>query len=250
MLKTRFRSLAAGLFAGLALVLSAPASAEEPMTPAEVEAIEQVVHDYLLKHPEVILEAIDALKARSAQQAADTQRRAVAERRDELLRDAAAPVGGNPDGAVTVVEFFDYQCPYCKAVAASLIKTVEAQDDVRIVFKEFPILGPASEFAAKAALAANRQDKYLDFHLGLMAARGQLTEAMVLGIAERSGLDMDRLRKDMEAPEIAETIARNQALADALQIRGTPAFVIGDQVVPGAISMEDLRKLIDAERSS
>lgn len=252
MAKTRLRSLAAvavGLM--LALALPATASAEEkPMTPGEVEAIERVVRDYLLRHPEVILEAIEALEARNAERAAEAQRKAVAERRDELLNDPAAPVGGNPDGAVTVVEFFDYQCPYCKSVAATLIETIETQDDVRIVFKEFPILGPESAFAAKAALAAHRQDRYLDFHLALMAARGKLSEAVVLDLARQNGLDLDRLRADMEAPEVAEALARNHALAEMLQVRGTPAFVIGDQVVPGAISMERMRELIAAERGS
>lgn len=252
MAKIRLRALVA---AGLALALWAPASAQDrstpdQMTPAEVEAIERVVRDYLLRHPEVLVEALKEFEARVAQQAADAQRKAVAERRDELINDPAAPVAGNPDGAVTVVEFFDYQCPYCKSVAGTLVETVEGEGDVRIVFKEFPILGPASEFAAKAALAAHQQGKYLDFHLALMASRGKLSEDQVLVVAERSGLDLDRLRADMEAPWIVEALARNQVLAELLQVRGTPAFVIGDEVVPGAIGMERMRELIAAERGS
>lgn len=237
--KTRFRSLAAGVCAGLALTLSMPASADEAMTPAETEAVERVVRDYLLEHPEVIIEALQVLDARNRQQAIDA-----------LSADKAAPVAGNPEGPLTIVEFFDYQCPYCKAVAADVIETVEAEGDVRLVFKEFPILGPASEYAAKAALAAHRQGKYLEFHQALMAARGKLNEKVVIEQARRVGLDVERLRADMDSPEIAEAINRNYELAKALEVNGTPAFVVGDTIEPGAISMDRLRELLEAERSS
>ena len=237
--KTRFRSLAAGICAGLALMLSMPVSAAETMTPAETEAVEGVVRDYLLKHPEVIIEALQVLEARKKQQAIDA-----------LLSDKAAPVAGNPEGPLTVVEFFDYQCPYCKTIAADMIETLEAEGDVRIVFKEYPILGPASEFAAKAALAAHRQGKYLAFHQALMAARGKLDESVVIEEARRVGLDLERLRADMESPEIADALSRNQTLGAALRVSGTPAFVIGGEIIPGAIGMDQLRQLLEVERSS
>jgi protein-disulfide isomerase len=137
-------------------------------------------------------------------------------------------------------------------VAGDLMKTVEEDGDVRIVFKEFPILGPESTYAAKAALAAQRQDKdkYVEFHQDLMAAKGQLDQVAVLASAKKVGLDVERLRADLDAPEIAAAIDRNHALADALKITGTPAFVIGDVVVPGAISTDDLKSLIKAARGS
>jgi protein-disulfide isomerase len=240
MSKARFRSLAAGVCAGLALMLSTPASADETMTEAETEAIEDVVRGYLLEHPEIIIEALQVLETRNRQQAIDA-----------LLADEGAPVAGNPEGPLTVVEFFDYQCPYCKTIAADMIETLEAEGDVRIVFKEFPILGQASEYAAKAALAAHRQGKYLDFHQALMATRGKLNERVVIEEARRVGLDVERLQADMDSPEIAAALERNHALATALQVNGTPAFVVGDTVVPGQANMINLiQQLLEAERSS
>ncbi|WP_119462372.1 DsbA family protein [Rhodospirillaceae bacterium SYSU D60014] len=238
--KARFRSLAASVCAGLALMLSTPAAADETMTEAETEAIERVVRGYLLEHPEIIIEALQVLETRNRQQAIDA-----------LLADKAAPVAGNPEGPLTVVEFFDYQCPYCKTIAADMIETLEAEGDVRIVFKEFPILGQASEYAAKAALAAHRQGKYLEFHQALMAARGKLNERMVIEEARRVGLDVERLQADMDSPEIAAALERNHELATALQVNGTPAFVVGKTVVPGQANMINLiQQLLEAERSS
>lgn len=237
--KARFRSLAAGACAGVALMLSLPAAADETMTEAETQAIEGVVRDYLLEHPEIIIEALQVLETRNRQQAIDA-----------ILADEAAPVAGNPEGPLTVVEFFDYQCPYCKTIASDMIETLEAEGDVRIVFKEFPILGQASEYAAKAALAAHRQGKYLEFHQALMATRGKLNERVVVEEARRVGLDVERLQADMDSPQIAEALARNHKAADALQVNGTPAFVIGERLIPGAVSMDRLRQLLEAERNS
>ena len=150
---------------------------------------------------------------------------------------------------MTVVEFFDYRCPYCKAVAKDMIATLQAEGDVRIVFKEFPILGPESELAAKAALAARRQDKYLPFHQALMAYKGQLDEAAIHDVAEDVGLDVEQLQEDMAAPAIADVISRNIALANALSIGGTPAFVVGDTLVPGAVDMKTLRDMVAKARN-
>jgi protein-disulfide isomerase len=158
-------------------------------------------------------------------------------------------VAGNPDGAVTVVEFFDYRCPYCKAVARDMIETLEAEGDVRIVFKEFPILGPDSQTAAKAALAADRQGKYLPFHQALMDHKGTLDRDAILDIAEELGLDLELLEVDMESPEVATVIARTLALAEALDIGGTPAFIIGDELVPGAVDMKTLKDLVAKARN-
>lgn len=241
------RRLAALLL--LAFPLAAfPAAAQEDAPPDQAE-FENRVRAYLLAHPEVIVEALQELDRRQ-QAATEAQRQqTIAERREELTGSRADPVAGNPDGAVTVVEFFDYRCPYCKAIAKDVIATLQAEGDVRIVFKEFPILGPDSEFAARAALAADRQGKYLPFHQALMEHKGQLDEEIVHGIADEVGLDLERLRKDMAAPEIAEAISRNIALANALAIGGTPAFIVGDMLVPGAIDMKTLRDLVAKARS-
>jgi protein-disulfide isomerase len=248
----RFIALAALTIVG-GLALAGPAGAADtpkPFTPEQEKAIREVVRDYLVKHPEVLVEAIQALQEK--QQAADKDQRqkALVEHRAELDRDAASPVAGNPKGDVTVVEFFDYRCPYCKSVSDRLFDTIKADGKVRYVLKEFPILGPESVFAAKAALAAQKQGKYVEFHRALMAARGNLDEAAVMALAKSVGLDQKRLRDEMDGRDIAEHIDRNMKLAQALKIDGTPAFVVGDQLVPGAVSTDTLKTLIEQTRKT
>ena len=167
---------------------------------------------------------------------------------DEILNDPGSPVGWNRDGDVTIVEFFDYRCPYCRAVAPRLAQLKKEDRGIRYVYKEWPILGPASKVAARAALAAWKQGRYEEFHEALMTYPGQLTEKGVFKTAERVGIDVDRLRQDMEAPEIAQALARTQQLASALGITGTPAFVIGNELVPGAVSLEQLKLFVRRAR--
>lgn len=232
----------------LAVALVPAARAGEALTPAQKQAIDTMIHDYLLAHPEVIIEALQAYEQKQAEAEAAQQREAIIRHEDALLHDAGDPVGGNPQASLTVVEFFDYKCPYCKSVADPFLQTVEADGNVRIVFKEFPILGESSVYAARAALAADKQGKYVAMHRGLMALKGELSEAAVFGLAEKVGLDLDRLRVDMESPEIDQQIARTHELARALSIRGTPAFIIGDELVPGAMSMDDLKAMLAEAR--
>jgi protein-disulfide isomerase len=188
----------------------------------------------------------------SAQRAAEAEslKKTIAARRDELLNDPDAPVAGNVVGNTTLVEFFDYNCPYCRRVAATVTDVVDDDPDLRLVYKEFPILGPGSQFAARAALASRKQAKYVPFHEALMAADGQVGEDGVLEIASQVGLDVDRLRRDMEDPAIEAAIRRNLELANALGITGTPSFVIGDRVVPGAVDRTTLESLIARARRS
>jgi protein-disulfide isomerase len=238
--------LSVALLIGLATAL--PARAEE-LSPADQAAFEERVRAYLLAHPEVIVEALKELERRQQAEAEVQQRQAIAQHREGLLAAGDDPVAGNPDGAVTVVEFFDYRCPYCKAVAKDMLETLEAEGDVRIVFKEFPILGPDSQLAAKAALAANLQGKYVAYHQAMMEHKGSLDRDAIFAIAGDVGLDVVRLEQDMESPEVATVIARNLALADALDIGGTPAFVIGDTLVPGAVDMQTLKDLVAKARN-
>ena len=240
------RRLLLVLILGLAAAL--PASAED-VAPADQAAFEARVRAYLLAHPEVIVEALNELEKRQQAEAEIKQKQTIVDQRDSLYSSTGDPVAGNPDGAVTVVEFFDYRCPYCKAVARDMIETLEAEGDVRIVFKEFPILGPDSQIAAKAALAADRQDKYLPFHQALMDHKGALDRDTILDIAEGVGLDLELLEVDMESPEVATIIARTLALAEALDIGGTPAFIIGDALVPGAVDMKTLKDLVAKARN-
>ncbi len=241
----------AALLAGL---VAAPVNAQDDQasnfTPAEEEAIRQLVRDYLLTNPEVLIEAAQAYRERQQEIQQQQARQTLVSRREELDRDPDSPVLGNPDGDVVVVEFFDYRCPYCVRVAEPLREAVEDDGNIRLVMKEFPILGPESMVAARMALASVEQDKYEELHVALMSVAGKLDEKKAFKIAEKIGLDMDQLRSDMEAPEIDEMLQQNFALAQALQINGTPAFVIGDEVVRGAIDMRTLRQIVGQARAN
>jgi len=201
--------------------------------------------------PAISEDALDALRALDGPpRRLDPEqfRRQVAAHRDELLDDPGSPVGGNRDGDVTVVEFFDYRCGYCIAMAPRLETLLEQDRNLRFVYKEWPILGPMSELAARAALAARRQGRYEDFHSALMRLRGRLTEATLFDAARRLGLDPERLRADMQSAEIDRVLRDNRALAAELGITGTPAFVIGDRLVPGAVPLGELKTVIAAAR--
>ncbi|WP_018234696.1 DsbA family protein [Ensifer sp. BR816] len=208
--------------------------------------LDRQLHAYLLKKPEVILESVRGLEARQ-QAAADSQATAViAERRDEIFNDPDAPVGANPEGDAILVEFFDYNCPYCRQATPLLGKLEQADRGLRLVYKEYPILGQGSAFAARAALASRKQGKYLAFHQAMMTYEGRITETSSLEVAARIGIDVERLKKDMADPAIDAAIKRNIALAGALRISGTPSFVIGDGIVDEAT----LKRLITSARGS
>ena len=245
------------LLVALAVAAAAPAAAQTPvqtpapaLTPAQEEAVRALVRDTLLRNPELLLEVLDALEEKKRAGPDGERARVLAERRAELERDHADPVHGAADADVAIVEFSDYRCPYCKRMAEPLAALLAADRRVRLVIKEIPILGPDSVVAAKAALAAQRQGKHAAMHAALMARRGELDEAAVLGLAREIKLDVARLRRDMEDPAIAARIERNLALARALGVAGTPAFVIGDRFVPGAIDAETLRKLVAEARAA
>jgi len=237
------------LFAAL-LAGAAPATAAEPLSPAQKEAVEAIVRDYLRAHPEAILEALEELQQRTEAEQQERARQSLVDRRNELHNDPATPIAGNPKGDVTLVEFFDYRCGYCKSVSVTVAEVVRQDGNVRLVLKEFPILGPASVTASRAALAAWTLDrsKYMAFHNAMMANPGNLTESRVLQLAAGQGLDTDKLSKAMAAPEIDAALQRNLDLAKSLDISGTPGFVIGDRVVPGAIGADDLKSLIAEAR--
>jgi len=238
----------AGALAAAMFLFAPVAGAEEPLTPEQKLAVETVIHDYLLEHPEIIVEAVKKLDERQAGTQAKTQKQAIADNRVALFEQPGDPVGGNPKGGLTMVEFFDYRCPYCKTVSQPLMETIAADGDLRIVFKEYPILGPESEFAAQAALAAQAQGKYAEFHLALMGFKGKLNNDLTLKVAAEIGLDVERLKRDMAAPEITEALARNYKLAMTLGISGTPAFVVGNRLIPGAVAMDEMKAVVAEER--
>ena len=230
------------------LLAAAPLAAEEPST-AETERVQRIVRDYLQQHPEVIIEAIKSYQDKRAAAEAGKARQTISALQDELLRDPASPVGANPAGDVSIVEFFDYRCPYCKAVAPDLAKALAADGKVRLIYKEFPILGSSSMLAAKAALASQQQGKYIPFHEKLIAFKGNLDEVAIYAMAADIGLDVAKLKSDMQKPEIDAAIQRNYKLADKLAIQGTPAFVIGSELLPGAASVDELTAAIRRARS-
>ena len=206
-----------------------------------VDAIRQIIRDYLLEHPEVLIEAGQALQAKRAAEEAEQAKHVIRRYRDELFSDPEAPVAGNPDGAIALVEFFDYRCGYCRRVKPTVEALLAENDDLRVVFKEFPILGPESTLAAQAALAARGQGSYEAFHWALMETEGSFDMEHILSVARSVGLDTERLARDMEEPALDALIERNAVLANALGISGTPAFVIGERVIGGALPLEQFR---------
>ncbi|WP_425053802.1 DsbA family protein [Psychromarinibacter sp. S121] len=212
------------------------------------ERIKELALQAIRENPQIIMEAVQLLEAEQAAAQADAQADVLKNQRELLERDPNAPVLGNPDGDVTVVEFFDYNCPYCKRAMAEVQGLIAADPNVRLVYREWPILGEGSVFAAKAALAAREQGKYEEFHWALMGMQGRAEEASVLRVAEDIGLDVERLRADMDAPEIEEHIATSMRLTQALGFNGTPSFVIGDNLIPGFVEEEQLRSAVDDTR--
>ncbi|HZB92933.1 MAG TPA: DsbA family protein [Stellaceae bacterium] len=232
----------------LVLPFILPARADDALTPAQKSAVEKLIHDYLMAHPELMVDVLHAADAKLKAEKANAVKQAIAARRDELLHDQSVPAGGNPHGDVTIVEFFDYRCPYCKEVEPSIEALLQQDHKLRIVYKEFPVLGPASVYASRIALAAVKQGKYAAFHRAMMAMKGDITDDVVLKVARSVGIDLDEAKAEMNAPAIDDVIKRNYALADALDIEGTPAFIIGDTLIPGATDIDQLRQLIAEQR--
>ena len=237
------------LLAIAVVLLSAAAPAlAQPFSAEQKQAIEEMVRAYILKNPEIIRDAVEALQAKEQQSAAERRQQAMAQLKDELLSDPNAPVLGNPTGDVTVVEFFDYRCPYCKRSDPIVRQLVKEDGRIRRVMKEFPILGPESVFASRAALAAHAQDKSQPLHRALMGAKGALDSETVLKLAKEAGLDMERLKRDMHAPAIDQALKRNRDLAGMLEITGTPAFIIGGEFVPGAAELDTFKAIVARAR--
>lgn len=234
---------------GLVLFASPSFPADNDVKQRSVEDVERIVREFLFKHPEVILEAVERYREKQREEDAKRARMAIVERKKELFEDPASPVAGNPSGDVTLVEFFDYRCGHCKRFAPSLTKLLAEDRKVRVVYKEFPILGPQSVIASRAALAAKAQDRYQPFHEALMSTKKPLNEDEIMKIASSVGLDLDRLKQDMKDPEIEKTIQRNQQLAQALGISGTPALIIDNELVPGAIPLDSLKQMIAKVRA-
>jgi protein-disulfide isomerase len=231
------------------VLLPASAMAAE-FTGKQRDEIGDIVRDYLVKNPEVLLEASKELEKR--QQLAEDKKRdgAVALHAEEIFRAPGDLVAGNPNGDVTMVEFFDYNCSWCKKGLPEVLSLIGEDKNLRLVMKEFPIFGEDSEYAARAALASAAQGKYWPFHLALLGHEGKLNKQAVDGIATAQGLDLATLKAGMESPEIIATIERNQRLAQAMAINGTPAFIIDRKVLPGYLPKDGLASAIQDVRQT
>jgi protein-disulfide isomerase len=212
------------------------------------DRIKELVLETIRENPGIVMEAVAILEQRQADAAEVARADVLSNQRALLEQDTNAPVLGNPDGDVTVVEFFDYNCPYCRRAMDEVQGLMDADANVRLVYREWPILGEGSVFAAKAALAARKQGKYEEFHWAMMSMNGRAEEASVLRVAAEVGLDIDQLRLDMEAPEIDEHLTTSMSLAQSLGFNGTPSFVIGDELVPGFVEQPQLEEIVDSTR--
>jgi protein-disulfide isomerase len=214
--------------------------------------IEVIVKNYLIAHPEVLEEAMAELTKR--QTAAETEKHemSVAKNADTIFNSPRGVTLGNKDGDVTFVEFFDYNCGYCKRAMADMLDLMKNDPKLKVVLKEFPVLGPGSVEAAQVAVAARMQDpagkKYLDFHQKLLGGRGQADKAHAMAAAKDAGYDIARLEKDMSSPEVRATIEENFKLAEDMGMNGTPSYVIGKEVVVGAVGLDGLKEKIGIAR--
>ena len=215
---------------------SASASSQEP-TDAAIER-------YIRAHPEVIEQSLQGLLAKREAELKERQKAALATKQQELLHDPASPVSGNPKGEITLIEFYDYRCGFCKRAASAVTELQKVDPRVRVVYKDFPILGEPSELAAKAALASQAQGKHQAFHEALLASHADMTKEAILKIAVNVGLDAKRLEADMTNPKWQAVIAKNRTLAHELGISGTPGFIVGNELVPGALDLNGLKELI------
>ena len=214
------------------------------------ERVKELVLEAIRKNPGIVIEAIQMIEERQETAKAFEAKQILTSNRDALVRDPNAPVLGNPDGDVTVVEFFDYNCPYCKRVKPHMEALLAADKNVRVVYREWPILGEGSVFAARAALASREQGKYDEFHWAMMEMKGRAEEASVLRAAEKIGIDTVQLRRDMDSPKINEHIETSMRLARSLGFNGTPSFVIGEALAPGLIEADQMIELVNQARAA
>jgi protein-disulfide isomerase len=240
-------AFAAGL-AGAALSTALPVSADE-FTPAQKQELGAFIKDYLVNNPEVLREAIEALDKHDKETADAERQKVVANQSNALFSSKYQATIGNPQGSATLVEFFDYNCHFCKGALLDVTKLMKDDANLKLVLKDYPVLGPGSVEAAKVASAARNQlpgDKFWAFHSKLLATHGPVGKTEALAVARELGLDMDKLAKDMESPEVKSGLSEVMQLADALQINGTPTFVVGQDVVVGAVGYGQLKDKVDA----
>ena len=224
-------------------------AAADEFTPAQKQEMGAFIHDYLINNPDVLREAIEALEKHDKQVADAQRQKAVSDQAGALFSSKFQATVGNTEGTATLVEFFDYNCHFCKGALPDVARLMSDDSNLKVVLKDFPVLGPGSVEAAKVASAARNQlpgDKFWAFHAKLLATRGPIGEAQALAVARDLGLDMDRLAKDMQSPEIEAGLQEITQMAESLQINGTPAFIVGQEVVVGAVGYDALKQKLDS----
>ena len=241
---------ALGLAAAIAgaAIFAAPADADE-FTPAQKQELGAFIKDYLVNNPDVLREAIEALDKHDKQVAEQERQKTVASDSGALFNSKYQATIGNPNGAATLVEFFDYNCHFCKGALPDVTKLMKDDPNLKLVLKDYPVLGPGSVEAAKVAAAVRNQlpgDKFWAFHTKLFATHGPVGKNEALAVARDLGLDMDKLAKDMQSPDVKAGLDEVMQLADALQINGTPTFVVGQDVVVGAVGYDQLKDKVDS----
>ena len=246
----RLPFLAAGAIA-LATALPAAAFDIDAMSDAEREAFRAEIRDYLLDNPEVLMEAIAVLEERRNAESAASEDQMLSEYGDAIFDDGWSWVGGNPDGDVTIVEFLDYRCGFCKRAFPAVEELLETDGNIRFIVKEFPILGPASELGSRYAIATKRiegDDAYKQVHDEMMMMRGDLNEASIAQISDTFNLDHDAITAEMDSEEVTVVIDANRQLANKLQINGTPSFIMGDTFVRGFVELDQMRAIVEEIR--
>lgn len=259
MTRRPFRTTAAGLALAAALACTTTANAEDaapqqasPFTADQVEALHGEIRAYLLSHPEIVMEMVKILDEKQKSTAAVDDKALVTANAQAIFDDGFSWVGGNPDGKLTVVEFLDYQCGFCRKAQPEITELLERNDDVRLVVKEMPILGPGSDLAARAAVAtlvAEGPEAYGRLHQELMTTKGQITDASLDRAFAKAGVDADKARAAMDDPEVSRRLDATHALAETLGISGTPTFVVADTMVRGYIPLARMEGLLEERRA-
>lgn len=239
--------------AALALTVSgfAGAAQAQQSKPMSKEDVQNIIHDYIMDNPQVIMESFERFQRKQVEERMNKAKENISKYQKELTENPKSPEIGNPKGDVTVVYFFDYNCGYCKRAFPTVAKLVEEDKKVRVVLKELPILGPTSELAAKYALAVNMIDKskYFAYHSELMKFTGEKSEASLTEMAKKVGIKEDKLKETVAKPEISEYLNSVRELSQSIGIGGTPAFVVGNELIPGAIELDGLKAKVQAARS-
>lgn len=242
--------LSLALVCGSVLAQGTQTPAHPPaFTPEQVKQLDTIIHSYIVKNPHVLVEASQTLQLQQEKKLQHEAMASITKNKAALFDNAQSPSLGSKEAPVKLVEFFDYQCGHCRAMASTIEKIAAEDQNLQVIFKELPIFGGVSDYAAKAALAATKQpgNKYYTFHNMLLTSNGPLTNDSIMEIAKKAGLNVDTLKKDIDSPDIQKQIHDNMELAQSLKVMGTPTFVVSNktqtkfQYIPGAVSMEALK---------